>query len=775
MPIPNPTTPTMPTAATTAASRLVSADGKVLPLRNAALTARAGGGLARTRLRQTFRNPHDAPLAVTYLLPLPADGAIAAFAFTIGDRRITGEVDRRAAARERFEQALVSGHTAALLEEDRSSLFRQEIGNVPPGADVVVELEIDQPLAWRSDGNEWEYRFPTVVAPRYQGEPGRVADATRQAVDIADGPLPQRLELRLDIADRIADGTTPTSPSHPLQHSAPPDGPLQVTFADRSVRLDRDVVVRWATGEPDVGVRLDCARPATHAGADDAFGLLTLVPPRGARPSVSRDLVLLIDTSGSMSGAPLEQAVAVAQALVRSLEPNDRLRMVEFSSAPHEWFAAPVHATPENVELALMWLDMLRAHGGTEMLSGVRQALQPLRTEAQTQVVLLTDGLVGFEDEITAHLVRELPRQSRCHVLGVGAAANRSLTRAVARAGRGTEAIVGTDEPAVQAAAHLVRAMQNPVVVDLEIRGTAVREVAPQALPDLFAAAPARVALRLDPDGGVLRVRGRTADGTFERELQVEPTERGHGRRELAALFARERVEDIETERAARTLPAGNADAAIERLGLTHQIATRLTSWIAVTDTPTVDGSRPTRREIMPHELPHGMAVEGLGLRSSSGLDQVCMSICDDEDTFLDEPMPKASPAAPHRTESDARRSCGADLASGVGRLMGSLFGGRTAKWRVQLIRCADGQLVLAFHNEGTAKVPWSLPRHLELCLSDGTVVSAATDARTSTTDRRVPAGGIAEVVLTLPEESSGEDLPEHVRLPGGDWLPIRP
>src|SRR5688572_13201557 len=151
-----------------------------MPLESAALRVVARGGVARVILEQTFANHHPDPLAVTYVLPLPADGAVSGFAFTIGDRRIEGEIDRKRAARERYEDAIAHGHTAALLEQERSSLFTQEIGNVPPGARVVCEIVIDQPLRWLDEGS-WEWRFPLAAAPRYLGEPGRVSDAAKVA------------------------------------------------------------------------------------------------------------------------------------------------------------------------------------------------------------------------------------------------------------------------------------------------------------------------------------------------------------------------------------------------------------------------------------------------------------------------------------------------------------------------------------------------------------------------------------------------------------------
>src|SRR6266571_4723370 len=211
--------------------RLVSVDGRELPLRNAAVSGEARGGLARVTLKQTFSNPHPEPMKVTYMMPLPADGAVAGYEFRIGPRRVVGEIDARGRARERFEQALIEGRTAGILDQERANLFTQEIGNVPPGTEVAVELTIDQPLLWLPEGM-WEWRFPTVAPPRYLGAEGRVPDAPDVTVEVADRPLAAVVSLDLVIGDALTDGRRPESPSHGL--SVGSRMPTRVTLAGDS-------------------------------------------------------------------------------------------------------------------------------------------------------------------------------------------------------------------------------------------------------------------------------------------------------------------------------------------------------------------------------------------------------------------------------------------------------------------------------------------------------------------------------------------------------------
>src|SRR6266542_6332570 len=607
-------------AVTSSGGRLVAADGRTLPLRGVRLRAEAGGGLARVALEQRFVNPYAEPLRVTYLVPLPLEGALAGYAIRVGERRIVGEVDRITTARERFEEAIVEGRTAGLAEQDRPNLFTQEIGNIPPGAEVVAELAIDQRLMWLPDG-AWEWRFPTVVAPRYLG---RVGDADRVTVDVAETGLPAEASVTLVVRDRVTEGQRPESPSHGVR-VAPEDGGLAVTLGPAgdaggkgAPALDRDLVVRWAAAGPGMGLSLLTGRPAAgrpHVNA--AYGLLTIVPPAPSfdPAALTRDVIVLLDTSGSMDGAPLEQARRVVAALVETLADFDQLEMIEFSNQPRRWQRQPQLATAHARQEALHWLGALRSGGGTEMQAGVVEALRPLRPTAQRQVVLVTDGLVGFESEIVATVARDLPAGSRLHAVAVGSAPNRALTGPAARAGRGVAVVTGLGEDAGPAIARLLARMRDPLLTEVEVSGSAMMGVAPARLPDVFAGAPLRAAVKLRAEGGELSVRGKTPDGAWEESIDVPAVAPGQASAAVVSLYGREAVEDLEMRRAAGT--QADADHAIERIGLDFQIATRLTSWVAVSEEPAVDPTQPARRERIPHALPAGLSAEALGLRSA--------------------------------------------------------------------------------------------------------------------------------------------------------------
>jgi Ca-activated chloride channel family protein len=346
---------------------------------------------------------------------------------------------------------------------------------------------------------------------------------------------------------------------------------------------------------------------------------LTIVPPRldGPPASFARDLIVLLDTSGSMGGRPLEQAQRILAAVIDTLGDEDTLELIEFSHAPRRWKNEPVRATAAARREALAWLSSRRAGGSTEMREGILEALRAVRPRTQRQVVLVTDGAIGFETEVVRAILETLPTTCRLHTVGVGSAVNRSLTGPAARAGRGVEIVVGLEDDPEHGAARLVRRTSAPLIVGLEVGGGALVARAPERTPDLFAGAPVLLGVKLRAEGGELWVRGSLPDGqVWEKKLVVGPTDPGAGSAGAVSLYGREVVEDLELACAAGR-PADELRLEIERVGLAFAISTRFTSWVAVTEETTVDPSHPSRRVRMPHELPHGASIDGLGLRGA--------------------------------------------------------------------------------------------------------------------------------------------------------------
>ena len=230
------------------------------------------------------------------------------------------------------------------------------------------------------------------------------------------------------------------------------------------MKLDRDLVLRWSAAQQEVGVRVVEGRGLPSD--DGRYVLITLTPPAAVRKGLSRDLTILIDASGSMARKPIGRAKIVAEQLLNSLDPEDRFEVLAFSDHVTRLVPEPVEASAENIRTALAAIEKLQAGGSTEMTRAIVEALRPLRPDSQRQVILITDGYIGFEGEVVGEVLRLLVPGARLHTVGIGSAPNRTLTRGAARVGRGVEILVGDDDDARAASRRLLRATVRPVLTE---------------------------------------------------------------------------------------------------------------------------------------------------------------------------------------------------------------------------------------------------------------------------------------------------------------------
>lgn len=602
-----------------APASLVSVDGKSYPLESARLLARAEGGIATTTLKQMFANPHDEALEVLYTLPLPADGAVLGYTIQIGEKVIRGEVQPREQAAHAYREALYSGRTAGLLEQQRSDTFEQRLGNLPPHTQIEISIDVLHPLAFIASidsapvaAPEWEYRFPTVGGVRYHGGPGRVPDQQALSPDRGEaGGLPTQVELTLTIADES--GAAAHSPSHSIVCDTA--GGTAVIRFTQGERLDRDVVLRWAAAARDVGVRL--VEGAGLAGDGGRYALVTVAPPAAPASTLQRDLTVLLDASGSMTGLPLELAKGVVGDLLRSLARGDRFELLAFANDVSRLTKTLVPFDEKSLLAALRALDRLQAGGGTEMASAIAETMQPSRGDAQRQVVLVTDGQISFESEVIGHIAGE--HNVRLHVVGVGHVPNRALTQQAAAAGRGLEVLVATHEAIHEAARRLVAGTAAPVLTQLSVRGTALGGYKPSRLRDVFAGQPLVFTVELSAAGGTFDLRGALAGARepWVRRIEVPATPGALASTPLplGALHGREAVGELELSRSgSRHASVEMLDHRIESVAMRHRIVSSRTSLVAIAEEPSVDPRAPRRRERLAVELPAGVSAEGVGL-----------------------------------------------------------------------------------------------------------------------------------------------------------------
>ena len=605
-----------------------STDGAAMPapLLETDVELHVTGPVARASVRQQFVNPTAQWVEGVYVFPLPEDAAVDQLRLNVGDRVLEGVIRERETAKATYEQAKREGRRTGLVEQERANIFTTSVANVAPGAAITIEIEYQQTLRW--DAGHYRLRFPMVVGPRYiPGTPvatppdasgwasntDTVADASRitpPVIPPSHGPI-NPVTLRVVLAPG-APLARLESTYHAIQTTRDGDGTYRVELAG-PVPADRDFELVW---EPAADT-IPAAAVFTEGREDGVYALLIVTPPAPSTVAAQRpprEVVFVIDNSGSMAGASIQQAKAALQLALARLGATDTFNVIRFNHTMEALFDAPQPATRDRLELAARWVERLRASGGTEMRQPLERALEGGEGDGRLrQVIFLTDGGVGNEDELFAIIRRSLGDR-RLFTVGIGSAPNSHFMREAARYGRGTFTYIGAVSEVQDKMTALFRKLESPALTDVrvELPGVTGAEVLPDPVPDLYIGEPVVVAFRATtlPPHAVLR--GRVGATAWERELTFQRAEDNAG---LATHWARAKIAALLDARR-----GGAGDEAVRRavidVALAHHLVSPYTSLVAVDVTPVRPGDEGLQSHAMPTNLPHGWdytAVFGLG------------------------------------------------------------------------------------------------------------------------------------------------------------------
>lgn len=580
---------------------LRDAAGRALPLRHTAVHAALRGNIAAVQVWQRFHNDAREPLEVVYRFPLPENSAVSDLRMTIGERVIQADVMRREDARETFEGARVAGHTAALLEQERPNLFTQSVTNIAPGEDVLVEIRYLQTLTY--DAGEYELVFPLVVGPRFSPDDASVPDAARLSAPIAGPGLRTGHDVSIEVDVQAGPPILSfTAPTHEVEGSLE-GGRLHVHLAVKDRLPNRDFVLRYrvAGPEPSASVLL---------GERDAGGhghyLMVVHPPAVDVDAVvgRREVLFVVDRSGSMSGPPLALAKQTVRELLARLRPVDAFDVVGFASGTERLFGRPRPANASNLVEALRFLDAMEGGGGTVMADAVQAALaDEVAPGFNRYVLFLTDGWVGNEVQIFAGaqaLVRRISRRgsvARVFGIGIGAAPNDFLLEGIATAGNGAARNITSREEPSQVVDAVMHDIDCPVLTGLALAddGPLRAESYPAEIPDLFVSQPVVVVGRYQGDvGDTVALRGQRSGVAVELEVPVQRIDDADAL--LQTLWARAKVEHLSIGLWHAT-DEGDAARTIEEittLGLRHRLVTAHTSFVAVDGSRTIGSGHPS-------------------------------------------------------------------------------------------------------------------------------------------------------------------------------------
>ena len=594
-----------------------------LPLEGLDVTARITGLTAGVEIVQSFRNPFDVRLEATYVFPLPDRAAVTAFRMEADGHVIDGVLKERGQARADYDRALSEGKRAAIAEEDRPDVFTIRVGNIAPGERVTARLTLSQPLPYE-DGAA-TFRFPLVVAPRYipgaplPGVPAghgtspdtdTTPDASRitPPVLLPGFPNPVRLSLAAEV-DPAGLGLREIHSSLHTVSRLSQDG-REIVRVQPGERLDRDFVLR---------LRFDTSSslalvPDDMPGQGGTFAL-TVLPPDGQAGSAPKDVVLLLDRSGSMTGWKMVAARRAAARIVDTLISGDRFAVLAFDSVverPADLGNAMTPATDRNRYRAVEYLARLEARGGTELLRPLEEAIGLLgeATGRDRVLVLVTDGQVGNEDQILERAGARLGGV-RVHTVGIDRAVNAGFLGRLAALGSGRCELVESEDRLDEAMEHIHRRISAPLVTDLTLKAEGL-DLIPDTithLGSLFPGVPLTVSGRFRGDpGGSLTVHGTGWDGRpWERHVTgaVTGVDGGGARASgvaVRAVWARARLRDLEDR---YVIGGRGLEQLIVETSLRFGVLCRFTAFVAV-DTRVTGEGEPEHRVIQPVELPSG-------------------------------------------------------------------------------------------------------------------------------------------------------------------------
>ncbi|MFK7962397.1 MAG: marine proteobacterial sortase target protein [Burkholderiaceae bacterium] len=603
------------------------------PLQRSDVKLQVTGHIVRARVTQTYRNPNPAWIHGTYQFPLPDDSAVDTLEMQVGGRIIVGEIQPRQQARKVFEQAKTSGKRATIIEQQRPNVFTAGVANIAPESDITINIEYQQVLSL--DRRGWSLRFPTVVAPRYTppsiGEHGfHTIGTLNQETAHRTRTQPTLLERderhnRLSLSVSIHAGlpvSTPSSSTHDIavttiggNQDTKDDEKQSASTYEVSLRsealADRDFELRWSpepTSEPMAGLQLE------QHGAD-WYGLLTVAPPTATPDTVitkPREILLILDTSGSMHGT-LDDAKKAVMFALDTLKPSDRFNLIEFNSEHTELFSRSRQATANNLRIAKRFVRSLRANGGTEMRDALMAALKTsIPADYFSQVVFVTDGAVSNEAELFS-LIDTMLGERKLFTVGIGTAPNRYFMRQAAASGRGSHTLINGGNDIIPQMTLLFERLSSPMMTHLQLRDDAGELIdTGRPIRDLYAGEPVVMAFRLPIKPTSLVIEGEQNEFGWQQNVPVQTvTQRG-----IDKLWARDQLQSLDNE--IRRFSMDGRDPARLReqatdVAMNHHLVSAYTSLVAVDATPARLPDAPAHETAVPRHLPKGFSAAAVG------------------------------------------------------------------------------------------------------------------------------------------------------------------
>jgi len=580
------------------------------------------GLVARVSVRQEFRNTSEDWVEGVYVFPLPDKAAVDRMRLHIGERFIEGEIQEKEHAKKTYEKARQAGQKASLVEQQRANLFTTRVANIAPGELVVIEVEYLEDI--RYEEGQFSIRFPMTLTPRY----------------ISGKPLPDRIGSGwAPDTDRVPDASAITPPQvtkskahqisltahvnagmpleiiasryHPVR-VAEDNGQYEVSLRAGTVAMDHDFELVWRP--------VPSSTPRAMSFVETVDGkphyLLMMMPSDQAEVAAAtmpRETIFIIDTSGSMHGVSIQQAKRAVQLALKGLNSTDLFNVIEFNSVTRALYPGSRSVSDQSMNEASKFVQGLEANGGTEMRPALSMALDSAPSEEHLrQIVFITDGSVGYEDELFS-MIEDRLGSARLFTVGIGSAPNSWFMQKAAESGRGSFTFISALHEVREKMDGLFRKLEHPQMTDIDIEWPSgvVVDSFPSTVPDLYLGEPVTVKVEASGElkpGDFVRVSGNSVGGGWTADLPVSMASESSG---VAALWARARIGELmNVER--RSSDPMEIRSAIVETALAHHLVSKYTSLVAVDKTPVRPSNDPLKSEQVPNLVPYGQSTNAI-------------------------------------------------------------------------------------------------------------------------------------------------------------------
>lgn len=584
--------------------------------------AKLSGLIAQVTYVQTFKNDSNEWREGIYKFPLPENAAVNHMEMRIGERVIIGEIKEKQEAKKMYQAAKKSGKRAALTEQERPNLFTQKVANIAPNETIEVTLRYLHKIEF--DAGLFEWRLPTTFTPRYiPGAPlanqadgehnlalttsdfgwalstAQVPDANKITPPMMAPSIPgNKNQFSLSL---ILDGGLPLASIDALFHDVivtKDGGQHRITLKNRREDMNRDFVLQWLASND----HQPAAAVFTEEVEGEKYAMLMMLPPyKDTQKKLSRDIVFIVDTSGSMQGNSIVQAKESLSMALKRLTPADRFNVIEFNSSHSTLFSSLQHADNSTVQQAVNWVGGLIANGGTNMAPALNAAFDSIQgSEQLQQIVFITDGAVGNEAALFKTIHSKL-NSTRLFTVGIGSAPNSYFMRKAAEFGRGSFIYIGDQNEVASKMSNLFLKLENAISTNIDVRFSNAVEQYPSSAGDLYAGEPLIVSAKLLGDVEEITVTGELADSAWQQTINLPKTHMNTG---VSQLWARAKIEQIEDDGITGKKTQEQVKSDIIEISLLHKLVSRFTSFVAVEQ----EIARPAEKQLNSQALANQVA-----------------------------------------------------------------------------------------------------------------------------------------------------------------------